>query len=716
MDCCRFCGTGPLLPVPICPQCHKVLQDNADPSQSDLKNTPRAIDLLPDQPNSVSVTESLQQTLTQRQTELAELQQTLAQSGRRLHEQMGQYTSLYKQLEAYFQRLVQIQQDIRDQLEQLRAKEEDKVNDSPKKDDKKHSRFLWIFSILVIVAVLVFLADLTLIVLYSTPDHRSNFLDLSFTAIGVLGGIYLAYDLLDNKLLSRLAAYVTVALIGILGATVAIAWLIAQDIAAVSPLEVLKNLSTDPMTLAPAMPAFKYTSLASFCLLSGAFIGVYGNLLTKSFKSSRRSWRTAFLLELLFCFIFWAVLFAFFDLAMRVGETSSKLAEDAFEVSILGVPTAIVVRFYRILINRLSGDRPDGKTSHARDKPFLLDLLSWLSFWLALSAVGFVLYPMVDPKYRDNPLPVLGTYILSAIILAISSVLLIRFCRSIVGSERTTSSPWHKAFPLDLLSWLSLWVPLSASIELGRILSTSSITLAAGLYIILLTIVCSVVTVLAVYLLRSLYHYLLRPLYDRFLADFYRSIIITILLRNKVFLLDLLSWLGLWMLLFANIDLVMKIIYPILSATNWITLEDGLGIILLAIVCAALTVSGLKRFTHRLTAKDRKGRYSFGYWIIRILSTLLVFSFLYLLALSFLVDYSGNQDRLLIPIPTALFVGLGFALSGTLSVVLKKSIDEKIDHLGKKRNKHLFGLAGLVLVSLATILPKIPTLLGFFAK
>ena len=353
MNFCRFCGTPQTSPVSTCPACNKPLQALDEESPAHVA----VLTHWPVPENLTSVTTFPQQIPTHNREHLAEQQAAQAQLHQQLQEQLAQHRlSLVKQLEAY-------KQEIAGEL----AKKQDK----PETGDEQ-SLMPWqrrAVGFFLVVASLAFLVSLLLIILYSKSNHRNDALILVSTAMVVFGGFYLAYDLLDrqNGPLLWLTTYVTYALIGILGASLASAVLIFQDMNIIPLNTTLQHISSDPTTGLNQTDVQILTLLtrsALLCLLWGAIIGLCGNLLTRTYKRVRFSWRRIFC-ELLLCIGFWQAFFSIFIplLALIVPDTTpygpfiTFLTEFIF-ASGAGILSWPFVRLYRFfVIHKLSAMR-----------------------------------------------------------------------------------------------------------------------------------------------------------------------------------------------------------------------------------------------------------------------------------------------------------------------------------------------------------------------
>ena len=254
-------------------------------------------------------------------------------------------------------------------------------------------------SIFLALVILIGLANLQLILLYSKPPHRLDTLTLFGIALVAFGSFYLAYDFLggENGPLVSLTAYVTYALIGVLGASIANLLLIFQDISLVPPGKVLQNLMADPasgLDQPSALNLLVFTRMAVLCVFFGALIGISGKLLTRPYKRSRISqdlsktflirlkiflnWLKTFLIELLCCFVFWALFFAAFTLLLfySTSDKTTKLSDVLLGELIIIIPLAIItifcVRLYRfVIILKLAGESSDGSLNVKTRRPWL---------------------------------------------------------------------------------------------------------------------------------------------------------------------------------------------------------------------------------------------------------------------------------------------------------------------------------------------------------
>lgn len=376
MNFCRFCGAHVSPQTSICPQCEKPLQIIADiPTvieQATLKKAPPINQREPETP--FPETELLQQSLTLYRAELAEQQQALAQLRQEIQGQLErQRLVLTKQLEDQKQEI----------MTQLAKKADRAESSSGKSSEIPHGRRR-AMSIFLALVILVGLANPVLILLYSKPTHRLDTLTLYGICLVAFGSFYLAYDLLGGKNgpLVNLTAYATYALIGVLGASIANFLLIFQDMSLVPPGKVLQNLMADPaagLDQSSALNLLVFTRVALLCVFSGALIGLSGELLARPYKSSRFSWLKTFLIELLYCFVFWALFFAAFTFLLyspTANPATTILSEvvlgELFLVIPLAIFTTFCVRLYRfVIVNKLSSERSDGPLNMKTRRPWL---------------------------------------------------------------------------------------------------------------------------------------------------------------------------------------------------------------------------------------------------------------------------------------------------------------------------------------------------------
>jgi len=352
MKNCRFCREEVPPQVTICPQCQKPLQEGAETPQEALKEAPAATQNMP---------ETFQPNLALSRAELDPLLQEMQREWEK------QRLALVRELEK-----------VRDQL----AKKEDKTETTPA-EGAPNSRFM---DILLLVASLVFLIILALIILYSKPNHRADALAVLGTALVVFGGFYLAKDLYGPQkgtkdlygpqkgLLAKLTAYVTYMLVGILGGSAASTVLISQDIAFAPQVILFQHISgasiagNDP-TSAPTIVLF--TRGALFCLFCGALIGLSGDWLTRPYKPS--PWHKTILLELLFCFGFWALFLGMLLIILfpAVKNSAYLLTQLGNGFILLAIITVLFVRLYRLyIIQKLCSaqtDSPHEKPKHIVD-------------------------------------------------------------------------------------------------------------------------------------------------------------------------------------------------------------------------------------------------------------------------------------------------------------------------------------------------------------
>lgn len=407
MNFCRFCGAHVSPQISICPQCEKPLQIIADiptvMEQATLKKAPPINQREPETP--FPVPDLLQQNLTFHRAELAEQQQAMAQLRQEVQGQLErQRFVLKKQLEDQ-------KQEIMTQL----AKKADQVENSSGKSSEIPHRRRRAMNIFLALVILVGLANLEWILLYSKPTHRLDTLTLYGIGLVAFGSFYLAYDLLGGKNgpLVKLTAYVTYALIGILGASIANFLLIIQDISLVHPGVVLQNLMVDPaagLDQSSALKLLVLTRVAVLCVFLGALIGISGELLTRSYKRSRFSWLKTFLIELFYCFVFWALPFAAFTFLLysatadpATTKLSDVLLSELILVILLAIFTTFCVRLYRFVIfHKLASERSDGPLNMKTRRPWLYQAIFIPSTLLVFSVP---LLPIIILIGLNSPIP-----------------------------------------------------------------------------------------------------------------------------------------------------------------------------------------------------------------------------------------------------------------------------------------------------------------------
>lgn len=399
MDFCEYCGEASGEQAVICSHCQKPLR-NSEETLLVLEETPIH------QPTSntpLPSTEPLQQSLASYAAQILEQQQMLALLRLDMQEQLKQ------------QRLAL--------EEQLREQERRFTGDLAKKKDKeilpeKHRLTSWQkrgMAIFLVVATLAFLGNLALITLYSQLNHRTDGLVLLSTILVVFGGFYLAYDVLEGEQgpLVGLTAYVTYALIGVVGASIASAIFMFQDISIVSLSSRLQNINIDPTAIvgprgAPLLTLF--TRGALFCLFWGALVGIAGNLLAKKYEQSKYeqsqlAWIKSVLFELLSCFGFWWLFFSMFIPTFILPFVHDRIVVPLFAPTLAIIPTFVsfaFVRVYRDLVAsklfRIKKDAP---------------IRYWTIFipsTVALFALGpFILFLTFQMVWGGENIPIEGT-------------------------------------------------------------------------------------------------------------------------------------------------------------------------------------------------------------------------------------------------------------------------------------------------------------------
>jgi len=325
-------------------------------------------------------------------------------------------------LEIQQQKLLQLRQEMQERLErqrlaleqQLAYQQQQMSAELAKKEEKKEEKdtrseesqlTLWQkggIIVFLILGGLACVANLVLILFYSTPAHRDNSLAVEGAALLIFGGFYLAYDLLGgrNGPLVRFTAYVTYALIGALGASIASVLLLAQDLTIIPLATRFKNFDIDPARTAglSSTNLIIDTHSALFCLFWGAIIGISGKLLIREYKQHvPLAWLGRYTRELFWCLLFWAFFLSMLFPVVFPGQPGTLTASAALLILYLPViiPILLMIGLARFVSRRL----PTLKESH-RERYWALLILSILLFCFLTLLPVFVVITRFVPLFR----------------------------------------------------------------------------------------------------------------------------------------------------------------------------------------------------------------------------------------------------------------------------------------------------------------------------
>ena len=307
MNFCRHCGAaveGHNLAA--CPRCQRPLQDSEEtlvtlkgsPVLQPLLNTPLPLSQ-PVAETPLPVVQSLPDVPQLAAQPVAETplpasepwQQSLAYYATQLEIQQHKLLQLRQEMQERLERQrLTLEQQLAYQQQQMSAELAKKEEKKEEKDTRSEESQLTLWQkggiiVFLILGGLACVANLVLILFYSTPAHRDNSLAVEGAALLIFGGFYLAYDLLGgrNGPLVRFTAYVTYALIGALGASIASVLLLAQDLTIIPLATRFKNFDIDSARTAglSSTNLIIDTHSALFCLFWGAIIGISGKLLLR---------------------------------------------------------------------------------------------------------------------------------------------------------------------------------------------------------------------------------------------------------------------------------------------------------------------------------------------------------------------------------------------------------------------------------------------------
>ena len=439
MKFCRYCGAALDGRSPTCPRCQRPLLGDEEtlvavkevPATQHIPHTP-----LPD-------TELLHQSVASHAARIADLYQALDQLRQDMQEQLKlQHLILQQQLETQKREPpaasenessalaeassaqsiparkgeVAMSEAVGQQPGQIEPGKVLPAVEAPAEEEasSKHRRGRIIRDLamgtFLSLAALAFLTSLTFIVLYAKLDHRSDALALASTVLVVFGGFYLATDLLGGRdgPLARLSAYVTHALIGILGASLASLAIIVHNFQIVSPVALLQAIIANPQADVTTLETDQdflslltiRTRVALICLFWGALIGVAGYIFSRPYRLRKRWLRILgeFIFSMACWFVFWGFYFHLF-LASYL-KAYPPLIDFLVQIVFTFVPAIVTFGFIRLYRGLVISKLVSAKARHL--------ILYWtifpLSTLIVLSSIALPMFLLIGSAWTSDSL------------------------------------------------------------------------------------------------------------------------------------------------------------------------------------------------------------------------------------------------------------------------------------------------------------------------